>query len=190
MALRAFQIFRAGTWNSQSGSVTIDKRAVTAVALNYSQAVKAAPLVLGHPEVETNTYGQVRGLAEMDGELYAFADVADSLIGSVRSGSYKSVSASIYLPNSPGNPMPGTYYLRHVGFLGAQAPAVKGMQPLSFAEPAHGGTPSVANFSAPIGYQVDRAQMQLYELARDVQHANPSIGFIQAAIMAQKAIQR
>ncbi|EED38519.1 MULTISPECIES: hypothetical protein [Stenotrophomonas] len=190
MALRAFQIFRAGTWNSQSGPITVDKRAVSAVAINYSQALKSAPLVIGHPDDESNTFGQVRGLADMDGELYAFADVADGLISSVRSGNYKNVSASIYFPNTPGNPMPGSYYLRHVGFLGAQAPAVKGMQPLSFAEPAHGGTPAAANFSIPVGAQVDRTQMQLYELARDVQHANPSIGFIQAAIMAQRAIQR
>ena len=34
----------------------------------------------------------------------------------------------------PHNPVPGVYYLRHVGFLGAQPPAVKGLAPVNFAE--------------------------------------------------------
>lgn len=37
-------------------------------------------------------------------------------------------------PYGPANPKPGAYYLRHVGFLGAQPPAVKGLAPVEFAE--------------------------------------------------------
>ncbi len=32
--------------------------------------------------------------------------------------------------------MPGVYYLRHVGFLGAQPPAIKGLAPVEFADDA------------------------------------------------------
>ncbi|MFS2072756.1 hypothetical protein ACEN9D_28795 [Pseudomonas sp. CT11-2] len=39
--------------------------------------------------------------------------------------------------------MPGVYYLRHVGFLGAQPPAVKGLRPIELAE----GEPGVIEFS-------------------------------------------
>ena len=54
----------------------------------------------------------------------------------VRAGRFKKVSASFYTPDSPHNPVPGVYYLRHVGFLGAQPPAVKGLAPVpvNFAE--------------------------------------------------------
>ncbi|HCW1111826.1 TPA: peptidase, partial [Pseudomonas aeruginosa] len=49
---------------------------------------------------------------------------------------YKKRSASVYLPDSPGNPVPGKHYLRHIGFLGAVPPAIKGIPdaPLNFAE--------------------------------------------------------
>ncbi|HHQ4275856.1 TPA: peptidase, partial [Pseudomonas aeruginosa] len=49
---------------------------------------------------------------------------------------YKKRSASVYLPDSPGNPVPGKHYLRHIGFLGAVPPAIKGIPdaPFNFAE--------------------------------------------------------
>ena len=34
--------------------------------------------------------------------------------------------------------MPGKWYLRHVGFLGAAAPAVKGLKPVEFADDGGG----------------------------------------------------
>ncbi|WP_345195520.1 hypothetical protein, partial [Kistimonas scapharcae] len=63
----------------------------------------------------------------------------------VKEGRYKKVSASFYTPESPSNPVPGVYYLRHVGFLGAQPPALKGLKPVSFNEQEEG----VLEFSAP-----------------------------------------
>ena len=190
MTIRAFQIFRAGTWNSMQGPTTIPQSAVQEIATNYRPSLKAAKLVLGHPDVEDEGYGEVMGLAEHQGELFAFADVEQSLIDAVQAGRYKNVSASIYFPGSAGNPLPGSWYLRHVGFLGATPPAVKNMQPLSFAAPAEGGLSAAVNFAAAPGYTVDSRQMQLYGMARDIQHANPSIGFIQAAIMAERAIYK
>ena len=47
-------------------------------------------------------------------------------------------------PNSTNNPVPGVYYLRHVGFLGAQPPAVKGLKDVAFAE-----EDDIVEFSAP-----------------------------------------
>ena len=46
--------------------------------------------------------------------------------------------ASRLTPDHPANPTPGVNYLRHVGFLGAAAPAVPGLKPVHFA--AHEGT--------------------------------------------------
>ncbi|QPG06553.1 hypothetical protein IT774_05110 [Salinimonas marina] len=52
----------------------------------------------------------------------------------VKDGAFKKVSASWYMPDHPGNPKPGAMYLRHVGFLGAQPPAIKGLRGAEFAE--------------------------------------------------------
>ncbi|EJY2457757.1 peptidase, partial [Escherichia coli] len=56
----------------------------------------------------------------------------------VTDGRFKKVSASFYLPDSPSNPKPGVLYLRHVGFLGAQPPSVKGLKQVSFSEQEEG----------------------------------------------------
>ena len=56
----------------------------------------------------------------------------------VRKGRYKKVSASFYPPNHPSNPQPENWYLRHVGFLGAHPPAVKGLAAINFADDEDG----------------------------------------------------
>jgi len=45
----------------------------------------------------------------------------------VDAGRYKFRSASFYEPNDPSNPTPGSWHLKHVGWLGAQPPSVKGL---------------------------------------------------------------
>ncbi|MBN4938076.1 hypothetical protein JY409_08490 [Stenotrophomonas maltophilia] len=160
------------------------------IAASYNRLLSPALLVLGHPRVETDSYGYVHSLASLDGELYAFADVDEGLIDAVRGGRYTSVSASIYRPEDHGNPVPGSYYLKHVGFLGAVAPAVRDMQPLSFAEAVTSEHPGGMNFGVPNGCVVDQSQMRTYALARDIQHANPDISFIHAAQIVESAMRR
>jgi hypothetical protein len=54
----------------------------------------------------------------------------------VRSGRFKKISASFYPPDHPNHPVPDARepYLRHVGFLGAKAPAVKGLETPQLAD--------------------------------------------------------
>jgi len=54
----------------------------------------------------------------------------------VRAGRLKYVSASFWTPAAPTNPKPGIFYLRHLGFLGAEPPSVKGLKPAEFADEA------------------------------------------------------
>lgn len=72
-------------------------------------------------------------------KLYAnFAQVDDDFADLVRKGRYKKVSASFYPPKHPSNPNPNGFYLRHVGFLGAHPPAVKGLAAINFADDEDG----------------------------------------------------
>jgi hypothetical protein len=78
----------------------------------------------------------VQSLNYSDGLLQALPEaVTADFAGWVNDGHYRAVSASIYPKDSPSNPTPGQYYLRHVGFLGGQPPAVKGLPEPAFAEP-------------------------------------------------------
>jgi len=112
---------------------------LAATAAAYDKAVHEAPIVVGHPASDDPAYGWVAGIAFADGVLTVTPDQIDpdfdALVGA---GRFKKVSASFYEPDAPGNPAPGTYYLRHVGFLGAQPPAVKGLKPIAFADGEEG----------------------------------------------------
>ena len=132
----AYEIFRAGTHTDNNGNkVTITADDLAEAAACYDPMLHEAPVVVGHPKTDDPAYGWVGGLTVSDGVLSAdFAQVDDAFAGLVKAGRYKKVSASFYPPGSPSNPVPGKWYVRHVGFLGAQPPAVKGLAPVNFAE--------------------------------------------------------
>ena len=133
---RAIHIFRPGRHTSMQGA-TIDfgESDLIATANAYDPARHEAPLVIGHPRADAPAWGWVGGLTADGGGLFAAPRQLDPAFAEmVRAGRFKKVSASFYTPDSPHNPVPGVYYLRHVGFLGAQPPAVKGLAPVNFAE--------------------------------------------------------
>lgn len=130
------EIFRAGTHTAMQG-VTLDfsEDKLAAACAAYDPALHEAPLVVGHPTATAPAYGWVKGMG-MDGtSVVADCDqVNPDFAELVRAGTFKKVSASWYGPTHPANPKPGIYYLRHVGFLGAQPPAIKGLRAVDFAE--------------------------------------------------------
>lgn len=131
-----YEIFRAGTRKDANGNiVTITAQDLHNTAQSYNAQFHEAPLVLGHPQHNTPAYGWVSKLSVNGDVLTAdFKQVDDNLVDWVRQGRYKKVSASFYPPSHPSNPVKDTWYLRHVGFLGASAPAVKGLAEINFAD--------------------------------------------------------
>lgn len=134
----AIHIFRPGRHTSMQGA-TIDfgEGDLIATAKAYDPTRHEAPLVIGHPRADAPAWGWVGDLTADEGGLFATPRQLDPAFAEmVRAGRFKKVSASFYTPDSPHNPVPGVYYLRHVGFLGAQPPAVKGLAPVpvNFAE--------------------------------------------------------
>lgn len=129
-------IFRAGRHRTIGGqTVEFSEADLAAVAAAYDAAVHEAPLVIGHPKTDDPAMGWVSGLKCVGPRLEAdFRQMDPAFAEAVEAGRYKHVSAAFYAPDSPRNPKPGGYYLRHVGVLGAVPPAVKGLGPLTFAE--------------------------------------------------------
>ena len=132
---KLFEIFKSGTRTDNNGrKVTITDADVAQAAAAYDPKLHEAPLVIGHPKTDAPAYGWVGSLQADGGVLSAdFAQMDDDFVSLVQSGRYKKVSASFYPPDSPSNPKPGSWYLRHVGFLGAPPPAVKGLSAINFA---------------------------------------------------------
>ena len=133
---QTIEIFRAGQHTAMSGEqIGFSESDLQASAGAYDPSLHEAPIVVGHPKHDAPAYGWVKGLSAEGGSLKAEAgQVEPSFAEAVREGRYKKVSASFYKPDSQSNPKPGVYYLRHVGFLGAQPPAVKGLSPIELAE--------------------------------------------------------
>jgi hypothetical protein len=129
-------IFRPGKFKPMKGAeVEYSESDVQHIANNYDPENAPAPVVIGHPKTDAPAYGWVESLSIVNGKLQAnVKDASVSFAELVKNGSYKKVSASFFKPDASNNPVPGTWYLKHVGFLGATAPAVSGLTPVSFSE--------------------------------------------------------
>jgi len=122
-------IFRGGkqvdsTGNEHDGDALIEKAVSTFDAKEHEP-----PAVVGHPKDNDPAFGWVKQLKKEVKSgiktLYArFKDVVPEFAKAVAEGLYKKRSASFY-PDGR---------LRHVGFLGAAPPAVKGLADLKFED--------------------------------------------------------
>lgn len=123
---------------------------LAATAAAYNPALWRAPLVAGHPALDGPAYGHVGALAFAGGALEATpVNVNAEFAAQVNAGAYSSVSLCLWRPQAPGNPVPGVYYPRHLGFLGAHPPAILGMRTPAFA------ADQVARYAAAAGDLVE-----------------------------------
>jgi len=134
MTMAEIEIFKTGTHRDMAGvERTFDGAQLAASAAAYDPAIHDAPACVGHPKLDGPAYGWTKGLRYADGKLLAdLHEVDPEFAELVRAKRYKHVSAAFYAPDSPANPVPGTLYLRHIGFLGATPPAIKGLKPVEF----------------------------------------------------------
>ncbi len=138
--MRPLQIFRAGTHtDSSSRTIVFTVADVMATARSYNPDLHEAPLVVGHPQTDDPAYGFVETLrcngAALEANPRAVEPAFADMVNAER---FNKISASFFLPDAPNNPVSGVYYLRHVGFLGAAAPAVKGLRKPQFSAESSG----------------------------------------------------
>ena len=134
--MRRIHLLRAGEFVDAHGAkVNLSDADIRDIVGGYDPARHEAPLVVGHPRSDKPAFGWVDKLEAGRGGLFGVPkQVSSEFSEAVREGRYKKVSASLYGPDNPRNTNPGKWSLRHVGFLGAQPPAVSGLQSVQFAE--------------------------------------------------------
>ncbi len=133
--LQQIAIFKVGKHTATNGE-TLNATAdyLRSVVASYDKNNHQAPAVIGHPKDNSPAYGWVTAINfnEQEGILYAdFEQVEPQFQQMLKDGRFKKRSASFYPPNHPSNPTKGKPYLRHVGFLGAMPPSVKGLKDFS-----------------------------------------------------------
>lgn len=156
-------IFRTGRHVATDGNAyEFSDSAVREIADTYDPQVHNAPLVIGHPKMDDPAYGGTSKVVKRGRDLYAEPkDVYPAFADLVNAHLYSGISISVYLPDSPGNPVPGKYYLRHIGFLGAVPPAVKGLR-----RPSFGDGDGAVEFVEPLAY-VGRSLGGMFQRLRD-----------------------
>lgn len=131
------EVFRTGTFTPMEGeAVTYSAADLRAVADGYDPETAPAPIVVGHPATDAPAYGWVESFdydATVDRLFATVGEIDASFAEAVKAGRYKKVSLSFHPPQSSANPVPGTWYPKHVGFLGGRAPAVSGLKNVQFA---------------------------------------------------------
>lgn len=114
------EVFKIGTHTDSKGITrTWSKQDLDAIVSNYNENNEEAPVVIGHPTVDAPAFGWVEKIKrENDRLLVKFKKIIPEFVRWVDDGLYRKISVAINPDNS----------LRHVGFLGATPPAVKGLQ--------------------------------------------------------------
>lgn len=130
------KLLRPGTFTDVKGvKVTFSKADLQQVVDSYDAGADPAPLVVGHPKLDTPAYGWVGKLSLQGDVLFAEPSSIDpGLADAVAAKQYQRISPSLYPPADPNNPTPGQWHLKHVGFLGAATPAIKGLGTVAFAD--------------------------------------------------------
>lgn len=130
------EIFRAGSRISSDGrSIEFGQADLDEIVASFEQAnPDGVPLVIGHPQTHDDAHGWVSRLWRDGNSLFCDCEgVSDELAAKISDRRLPNRSASFFPPHHPHNPTPGCWHLRHVGWLGAVAPAVPGLQPVQFS---------------------------------------------------------
>ncbi|NJL56875.1 hypothetical protein HC928_18265 [bacterium] len=104
----------------------IGAEGIQQLAASYNADEHEAPVCIGHPKDNSPAFGWVRSLTESEGDLYADLEVQESFYKMLEKGLFKKRSVSFYDSAPP--------VFRHLGFLGARPPHVKGLKPLELGE--------------------------------------------------------
>jgi hypothetical protein len=126
-----FEIFKIGSHTSDKG-ITKDYSLddLNFIAESYKPGEDEAPIVIGHPADNSPAFGWISSLeVTEDGKLVADAPddkIQSDFLTALKQGTYKKRSISL-TPEGK---------LRHVGFLGGAAPAVKGLADIQFSQPS------------------------------------------------------
>lgn len=136
---RRIETFRPGKHTSSQGvELVFTAEQLQDLAAAYDPVGAPAPIVLGHPTMDAPAYGWAASFSYDAERERLDADLGDNLdpqfTAAVEAGKFRKVSLALFPPSHSANPKPGHWYPRHIGFLGAAAPAVTGLKPVTFTD--------------------------------------------------------
>lgn len=184
-----FEIFKTGTHTSDKGvSKEYTLEDLNFIANSYKPEEDEAPIVIGHPEDNDPAFGWISSLSVSgDGNLIAEAPddkLHPDFLTALKEGRYKKRSISL-TPDGK---------LRHIGFLGAAKPAVKGLADIQFTSlsqevyefdflPRHSetkpGEKETKDEIKPVSNEHVISEDRVSELSQEINHLKETINSIQ-----------
>lgn len=136
------EIFKTGIHTDSNGNTknwTVED--LKKIENNFQEKNKDVPICCGHPKTNSPAYGWVDKLKIAGESLFAaYKNVQPEFKEAVQKGLFKTRSISL-TPD---------LVLRHVAFLGGQAPAVKGLEQFCFETPTPDEADIIINFNANV----------------------------------------
>lgn len=118
------EVFRADVKASR-GITSAD---IAEAASAYDPDKAPAAICIGHPKSDTPAYGIIAKLRAEGPRLFAtLKDVKDKVVEGIKKGDLINRSMAFFPKDHESNPVPGTLYARHLGFLGASAAGIPGL---------------------------------------------------------------
>jgi len=125
LANQWLELFCSGDYGDKGNFGTAD---LDQIVRNFDPSFHEAPVVIGHPQHDAPAYAWVDSLKRNGEKLMGkLKEVDPTFAEMVKTGRFKKRSVSLYRTAQG-------WMLRHVGFLGAQAPEVKGLTNATFGE--------------------------------------------------------
>ncbi len=148
------EVFKVGDYGDKGKFTTAD---LDKIAESYDPKLHEAPVVVGHPAHDQPAYGLVKTLRRAGNSLWAqLSKVDPGFSDLVEQGRFTQRSVALYR-NMPQTSGP---YLRHLAFLGAQPPEVKGLQPIQFNDGERGEHVSIELPPPSAGFKEDEVSNQ------------------------------
>lgn len=157
-----FDLFKTGTHKDTTGvEHKITGAELQAIEKKFSELNDDSPLVVGHPETNSPAYGWLKKVKVFGDKLMGMAeDVIPEFAEAVNKRMFKKISLSLR-PD---------FSIRHVGFLGAAPPAVKGLIPVPVGCFAEGPGDFTIEFSEEeLNFSDDWSQYKIRSIGNVVQ---------------------
>ncbi len=123
------ELFRSGDYGDKG---VYTNAHLDEMVANFDPSFHEPPNVVGHPDTDAPALGWIASLKRVGDTLVGrLKQVPQSFADAVASGAYKKRSIALY-KNSNG------YMVRHLGWLGAAAPEVKGLADVKFSDAGKG----------------------------------------------------
>lgn len=137
--MKLCEVFKTGKHTDSRGNKkdwTIED--LDKIVYQFENVHKDAPICVGHPKSNTPAYGWVDKVKRIGEKLYvSFKNVLPEFKEAHEKGLFKNRSISLDKDLN----------IRHIAFLGAQAPAIKGLEPFCFEDSEDLQNIEIADFS-------------------------------------------